>query len=78
MRLILLRAGLLEPAPVVMRFSISDQPGRTPYVTDPVPLPPPAPRSCPNRQAWMPARRGGSRRCTPCRHWRDKGGARPV
>ncbi|MFH8751867.1 site-specific integrase [Streptomyces rimosus] len=69
-RLILLEAGLLEPAPQPMRFSRADQPGRAPYLS--APLPPPAPRSCVDCQAWVPARSHRSRRCTSCRHWRQK------
>jgi hypothetical protein len=34
-RLVLLRAGLLEEADKPMRFSVSDQPTRTQYITAP-------------------------------------------
>ncbi|MEU9945018.1 hypothetical protein [Streptomyces lavendulae] len=73
-RLVLLRAGLLEEADKPMRFSISDQPTRTPYITSPVPLPPPASRQCADCDAWVPADRRTGFVCAPCRHWRERVG----
>lgn len=71
-RLILQRAGFLEPAPTPLRFSRTNQPS-TAYITDPVPLPQPEPRSCRDCDSWMAARRAKTaRRCDPCRHWREK------
>ncbi|PWJ04308.1 hypothetical protein DKG34_27375 [Streptomyces sp. NWU49] len=52
-RLVLLRAGLLDEADKPMRFSGSDQPTRTPYITAPAPLPPRAPRQCADCYAWI-------------------------
>ncbi|MEU8586509.1 hypothetical protein AB0C59_05795 [Streptomyces sp. NPDC048664] len=68
-RLVLLRAGLLDPAPQPMRFSTTNQPTTT-YITAPAPLPPPAPRSCRDCHSWMAGDKRGFR-CTPCRHWRE-------
>ncbi|WNZ06182.1 hypothetical protein [Streptomyces sp. 11x1] len=73
-RLILLRVGLLDEAPKPMRFSISDQPARTPYITAPMPLPPRAPRQCADCYAWIPAGRRAGFVCDPCRHWRERAG----
>ncbi|MFI8235003.1 hypothetical protein ACIGDI_40050 [Streptomyces sp. NPDC085900] len=70
-RLILLQAGLLEAAPVPMRFSRADQPARIPYITAPVPIPPLGPRQCRECHDWIPAGARGFR-CTPCRHWRER------
>ncbi|MFF1626507.1 hypothetical protein [Streptomyces sp. NPDC058272] len=70
--LVLLRAGLLEAAPEPMRFSRTDQPTRTPYITDPVPIPPRAPRQCRDCHGWMPVGRRAGFRCSPCRHWRER------
>ncbi|MEU0352744.1 hypothetical protein ABZ302_38935 [Streptomyces sp. NPDC006237] len=68
-RLVLLRAGLLDQAPQPMRFSTTNQPTTT-YITAPAPLPPSAPRSCRDCHAWMGGDKRGFR-CTPCRHWRE-------
>ncbi|MFE2268542.1 hypothetical protein ACFXB4_04830 [Streptomyces lavendulae] len=73
-RLVLLRAGLLEEADKPMRFSISDQPTRTPYITSPAPLPPRAPRQCTDCCAWIPVARRAGFICDPCRHWRERTG----
>lgn len=73
-RLILLRAGLLDEASEPMRFSISDQPARTPYITAPTPLPLPAPRQCTDCYAWIPVGRRAGFVCDPCRHWRERAG----
>ncbi|WP_405589818.1 hypothetical protein [Streptomyces sp. NBC_01190] len=71
-RLVLLRAGLLEPAPEPMRFSRRDLPTLTRYITTPVPIPPLAPRQCRDCHSWIPAGRRAGFRCTACRHWREK------
>nr|WP_260616844.1 hypothetical protein [Streptomyces sp. WAC05458] len=71
-RLVLLRADLLEAAPEPMRFSRTNQPARTPYITDPVPIPPRAPRQCRDCHGWMPVGRRAGFRCSPCRHWRER------
>ncbi|MFF8632459.1 hypothetical protein [Streptomyces werraensis] len=71
-RLVLLRADLLEAAPEPMRFSRTNQPARTPYMTDPVPVPPRAPRQCRDCHGWMPVGRRAGFRCSPCRHWRER------
>ncbi|MCK1820302.1 hypothetical protein MTQ10_11895 [Streptomyces sp. XM83C] len=68
-RLVLLRAGLLDPAPEPMRFSTTNQPTTT-YITAPAPLPPSVARSCRDCDAWMAAGKRGLR-CDPCRHWRE-------
>ncbi|MGW3954689.1 hypothetical protein ACWEKM_28000 [Streptomyces sp. NPDC004752] len=73
-RLVLLRAELLEEAEKPMRFSISDQPARTPYITAPAPLPPRAPRQCKDCCAWIPVARRAGFVCDPCRHWRERTG----
>ncbi|MFJ5218771.1 hypothetical protein ACIP98_29130 [Streptomyces sp. NPDC088354] len=73
-RLVLLRAGLLDEADKPMRFSISDQPTRTPYISAPAPLPPRAPRHCADCYAWIPAGRRAGFVCDPCRHWRERTG----
>ncbi|MEV7123923.1 hypothetical protein [Kitasatospora griseola] len=70
-RLVLLRAGLLEAAPEPMRFSRTDQPARTPYITAPAPIPPRAPRQCQDCLAWIPAGKRAGFVCDPCRHWRE-------
>ncbi len=68
-RLVLLRAGLLDQAPEPMRFSTTNQPTTT-YITAPAPLPPSVARSCRDCDAWMASGKRGSR-CNPCRHWRE-------
>ena len=68
-RLVLLQAELLDPAPQPMRFSRTDQPN-TPYITTPVPIPPRPPRSCRDCDAWMLGNQRGFR-CSSCRHWRE-------
>ncbi|MFB9483426.1 hypothetical protein ACFFSH_29150 [Streptomyces filamentosus] len=68
-RLVLLRAGLLDPAPEPMRFSTTNQPTTT-YITAPAPLPPSVARSCRDCDAWLAAGKRGLR-CDPCRHWRE-------
>lgn len=73
-RLILLRTGLLDRAPEPLRFSRTDQPTRTPYITAPAPLPPLAPRQCVDCDAWIPAGRRAGFVCDPCRHWRERTG----
>ncbi|MFC8269493.1 hypothetical protein ACFUIZ_27810 [Streptomyces cinereoruber] len=70
-RLVLLRAGFLAPAPEPMRFSRTDQPARTPYITTPAPIPPRAPRQCQDCLAWIPAGKRAGFLCDPCRHWRE-------
>lgn len=73
-RLVLLRAGLQDEAPEPMRFSRTDQPTRTPYISSPAPLPPRAPRQCKDCCAWIPAGRRAGFVCDPCRHWRERTG----
>ena len=73
-RLVLLRAGLLDEADRPMRFSISDQSIRTPYITAPAPLPPRAPRQCTDCYDWIPVARRAGFVCDPCRHWRERPG----
>ncbi|MFD7881902.1 hypothetical protein ACFV3N_05640 [Streptomyces bauhiniae] len=70
-RLVLLQGGLLAAAPEPMRFSRTDQPARTPYITAPVPIPPRAPRQCQDCLAWIPAGKRAGFICGPCRHWRE-------
>ncbi|MEV7245165.1 hypothetical protein AB0N92_28540 [Streptomyces sp. NPDC093248] len=68
-RLVLLRAGFLDPAPEPLRFSTTNQPTTT-YITAPAPLPPSVARSCRDCDAWLAAGKRGLR-CDPCRHWRE-------
>ncbi|MGW7131283.1 hypothetical protein ACWGIA_23505 [Streptomyces bobili] len=73
-RLVLLRAGLLDEAPEPMRFSRTEQPTRTPYISSPAPLPPRTPRQCKDCCAWIPAGRRAGFVCDPCRHRRERTG----
>ncbi|MFF9090959.1 hypothetical protein ACF1BE_32205 [Streptomyces sp. NPDC014991] len=73
-RLILLRAGLLDEAPEAMRFSGRNQPARTPYFDVLAPLAPRAPRQCADCDAWIPVGRRAGFVCDPCRHWRERAG----
>ncbi|MEU2284230.1 hypothetical protein ABZ614_20180 [Streptomyces sp. NPDC013178] len=73
-RLVLLRAGLLDEAPEPMRFSGRNQPARTPYSDALAPLPPRAPRQCADCYAWIPAGQRAGFVCDPCRHWRERTG----
>ncbi|MEU5045908.1 hypothetical protein [Streptomyces griseorubiginosus] len=57
-----------------MRFSISDQLTRTPYITAPAPLPPRAPSQRTDCCAWIPVARRAGFVCDPCRHWRERTG----
>ncbi len=68
-RLVLQRAGLLDPAPEPLRLSRAGR--RAPRtVAGRVPLCR-SQRSCADCQVWMPSGQYGSR-CTPCQHWRQK------
>ncbi|GAA1323803.1 hypothetical protein GCM10009647_058900 [Streptomyces sanglieri] len=73
-RLVLLRAGLLDEAPEPLRFSRTDQPSRTPYISSPAPLPPRSPRQCKDCYAWIPTENRAGAVCDPCRHWRERTG----
>ncbi|CAM5521420.1 MULTISPECIES: site-specific integrase [Streptomyces] len=70
-RLVLLRVGLLAPAPAPLRFSRTDQPARTPYITSPAPIAPRGPRQCRDCHAWISGDQRAGFRCDPCRHWRE-------
>ncbi|CAM5521506.1 MULTISPECIES: hypothetical protein [Streptomyces] len=68
-RLVLLQARMLEPAPKPMRFCAIEQPATAYFTAAAAPVDR-GPRPCADCQAWMPA--GGARRwsrCSPCRRW---------